>query len=66
MAIGYLQVRPSPDDLPRARRHIHGSANVANQTVVIAARTNLGVGSAGASDRRHDGSNGSPRVSCTA
>ena len=57
IAIGYLQVRPSPDDLPRARRHIHGNAKVANQTVVIAARTNFGVGSAAANGRRHAGAN---------
>ena len=45
MAIGYLHVRPSPEDLPRARRHIQGSANVAKHAIVTADLTNCDVGS---------------------
>ena len=59
-------MRPSPDDLPRARRHIQGSANVANHAIVTADLTICGVGSCGANGRRHDGSNGSSIVSKTA
>jgi hypothetical protein len=52
-----LALLPSPDDLPRKRRQIQGSANVKNQIVEIIRFFIHDVAGAGGSGIRHEGSN---------
>jgi hypothetical protein len=44
VGVGYFALRPSPEDLPRSLRQIHGSAKVKNQIAEIARFFNQGVG----------------------
>ncbi len=66
VGIGYLAALPSPDDLPRIRRKIHGSAKTKNQATVTSFSITHGVFFAGGSGVRHAGSKGKPNFSRTA
>jgi hypothetical protein len=57
VGVGYFAERPSPDDLPRKRRQIQGSANVKNQMAEINLFLSQGVGVAGGNGIRQLGSN---------
>ena len=66
IGVGYLHLRPSPEETPRIRRQIQGSTNVAIQiefSIVEASFDFLGAGPSGS---RHFGSCGYPSPSKTA
>jgi hypothetical protein len=57
VGVGYLALLPSPEDLPRNRRQIQGSAKVKNQIVDEIRLDNQDDAGAGGSGIRHAESN---------